>query len=231
MPLEKSKPNVPFARQLAAEALGSAFLLAAVVGSGIMAERLTQDAALRLLCNTLATSAALCVVILIFAPLSGAHFNPAVTFVAALRSAVKPGMALGYVLAQIAGATTGVWFAHAMFGEAIFAWGLNSRGGSAQWLSEGVATFGLVLTIAGTASENHKIVAGAVALYIASAYWFTASTSFANPAVTFARALTPSFSGIRPMDAPAFILAQIVGATLAWVIARHLFSNRLTSAG
>jgi len=210
-------------RRLAAEALGTAALLAAVVGSGIMAERLTQDVALALLCNTMATAAMLFVLIVSFAPVSGAHFNPAVTMVALLRRAITKQAALLYMAAQIVGAIAGVWLAHAMFGESLLAWGVKSRTGFAQSLSEAVATFGLVLTIAGASSRGRETVAAAVALYIAAAYWFTASTSFANPAVTLARSLTPSFAGIRPGDAPAFIAAQLVGALLAVAVTRVVF--------
>lgn len=217
------KPNL--ARRLAAEALGTALLLAAVVGSGIMAERLTHDAALALLCNTLATGAMLFVLIMLFADVSGAHFNPAVTLVRLLSRGISLRTAAGYGLAQIAGGIAGVWLAHAMFGEALFAFGVKARGGFGQDLSEGVATFGLILTIAGTATRKTETVAAAVGLYILGAYWFTASTSFANPAVTLARALTPSFAGIRPLDAPAFIAAQCGGAILAWIAAGFLFPS------
>ena len=210
-------------RRLAAEALGTAFLLAAVVGSGIMAERLTRDMALALLCNTIATGAALFVLIVIFAPVSGAHFNPAVTLVAMLRRALGPREAAAYVLVQVAGAIAGVWLAHAMFGLSVLALGRKVRDGSGQLLSEMVATFGLILTIAGAGNRSRETVAAAVGLYIAAAYWFTASTSFANPAVTLARALTPTFAGIRPTDAPAFIAAQILGALMAFAAWRFLF--------
>ena len=220
---ERRAEDRPISRRLAAEALGTAALLAAVVGSGIMAERLTQDVALALLCNTMATAAVLFVLIVIFAPVSAAHFNPAVTLVALLDGAIPARTALLYLLAQIAGAVVGVWLAHAMFGEALFAWGVKVRSGFGQWLSEGVATFGLVLTIRGCSGLNRETVAGAVALYIAGAYWFTASTSFANPAVTLARSLTPSFAGIRPIDASAFIAAQVIGALLAAAVARFIF--------
>jgi glycerol uptake facilitator-like aquaporin len=188
-----------------------------------MAERLTHDVALALLCNTMATAAMLFVLIVIFAPVSSAHFNPVVTLVAFLDRAIPARIALFYVGAQIAGAILGVWLAHAMFGEALFVWGAKERSGFGQWLAEGVATFGLVLTIAGCKGRSHETVAGAVALYIASAYWFTSSTSFANPAVTLARSLTPSFAGIRPIDAPAFIGAQLIGALLAAAAARLIF--------
>ena len=221
--VEADSRSVPVAANVAAEALGTALLLAAVVGSGIMAERLTNDDALRLLCNTLATGAALFVLITLFAPISGAHFNPAVTLVSLLQRATAPSTAARYLAAQLIGAIIGVWLAHAMFGEPVFALGLKPRTGAAQFLSESVATFGLVLTIAGTANRSRETIAASVALYIVAAYWFTASTSFANPAVTLARSLTPTFSGIAPSDAPAFIAAQILGAVAAWMCARVLF--------
>ena len=214
------------ARRLSGEALGTALLLATVVGSGIMAERLTHDVALALLCNTLATGAMLFVLIVLFAGVSGAHFNPAVTLVHVLNRAIPFRMAAAYGLAQIAGGIAGVWLAHAMFGEALFALGVKVRSGFGQDLSEGVATFGLILTIAGTAGRARETAAAAVGLYIVAAYWFTASTSFANPAVTLARALTPTFAGIRPADAPAFIAVQFAGALLAWIVAGFLFPSR-----
>jgi glycerol uptake facilitator-like aquaporin len=192
-----------------------------------MAERLTTDIALALLCNTLATGAMLFVIIAMFAPISGAHFNPAVTLVVFLNRGITAPHALAYVAAQIAGALLVVFLAHAMFGEAIFAWGIKPRTGMGQWLSEAVAVFGLVLTILGLKTRPAETVAAAVSLYIVAAYWFTASTSFANPAVTLARSVTPSFAGILPSDAPAFILAQIAGALAAWLCGRHLFSGRL----
>jgi glycerol uptake facilitator-like aquaporin len=213
----------PVAATLAAETLGTALLLTAVVGSGIMAERLTDDQALRLVCNTLATGAALFVAVVLFAPISGAHFNPAVTLVSVLRRTIAPSGGISYLLAQSMGAIAGVWLAHAMFGETVLAIGVKERGGGAQWLSEAVATFGLVLTIAGTSDRSRETIAGSVALYIVAASWFTASTSFANPAVTLARSLTPTFSGIAPSDVPAFIAAQLVGAVAAWMCARVLF--------
>jgi len=210
-------------RTFAAEALGTAILLAAVVGSGIMAESLTHDVALQLLCNTIATGAVLFVLIVVFAPVSGAHFNPAVTMTAVLNRSIDARVALVYLSAQIMGAIAGVFLAHAMFGADILALGVKTRTGFPQWFSEAVATFGLVLTIAGTAGRSREAVAGTVALYITSAYWFTASTSFANPAVTIARAFTPSFAGIAPLDAPAFVVAQFIGAGLAWWFASLLF--------
>ena len=224
-------PSAAETRPLAAEALGSAILLAAVVGSGIMAERLTHDVALQLLCNTIATGTALFVLVLVFAPVSGAHFNPAVTMVSVLKRGIAPRAALGYLAAQVAGAIAGVLLAHAMFGADILALGVKARSGFPQWLSEAVATFGLVLTIAGTAGRSREAVAGAVALYITAAYWFTASTSFANPAVTLARAFTPSFAGIAPLDVPAFMAAQLIGAVLAWRIGTLLFPSARTTTG
>lgn len=211
------------ARSLVAELIGTSLLLAAVVGSGIMAERLTDDVAVQLLCNTLATGTTLFVIILLFAPVSGAHFNPAVTMVSMLQRSTSPGTGFVYLAAQVLGAVAGVWLAHAMFGEAVFALGVKSRTGASQWLSEAVATFGLVLTILGTADRSRETIASAVALYIAAAYWFTASTSFANPAVTLARSLTPTFSGIAPSDAPAFMAAQFVGSVAALTCARAVF--------
>jgi glycerol uptake facilitator-like aquaporin len=201
-------------------------LLAAVVGSGIMAERLTTDDALRLLCNVLATGAVLFVAIMLFAPISGAHFNPAVTLFSVLQRSSAPRTAARYLFAQVLGAILGVWLAHAMFGEPVFALGVKTRTGASQFLSEAVATFGLVLTIAGTAQRSRETIAASVALYIVAAYWFTASTSFANPAVTLARSLTPTFSGIAPADAPAFIAAQLLGAVAAWMCARVLFAAK-----
>ena len=221
--VEADARSYPLAANIMAEALATAMLLTAVVGSGIMAERLTNDDALRLLCNTLATGATLFVAIMLFAPISGAHFNPAVTLVSFLQRSSAPWTAASYLLAQVLGAIIGVWLAHAMFGEPVLALGIKVRTGGAQWLSEAVATFGLVLTIAGTAQRSRETIAASVALYIVAAYWFTASTSFANPAVTLARSLTPTFSGIAPTDAPAFIAAQLLGAVAAWMCARVLF--------
>jgi glycerol uptake facilitator-like aquaporin len=214
-------PELP--RRLAAECLGTAMLLAAVVGSGIMAEKLTDDTALALLCNALATGAVLFVIITMFLPVSGAHFNPAVTAVAVLEGDMRFAPATLYVVAQIGGALIGVVVAHAMFGMSVVAWGINARDGFAQALSEAVATFGLILTIGGMRSRDGVTIAASVALYIVAAYWFTASTSFANPAVTLARGLTPTFSGIAPADVPAFVAAQLVGASLAWFTWRKLF--------
>lgn len=210
-------------RRVAGEALGTCLLLAAVVGSGIMAERLSSDVAIALLCNTLATGAVLFVIILIFAPISGAHFNPAITLVAFLDRKIAGREAISYAAAQIVGGIIGVLIVHAMFSEPIFAWGTKARAGFGQWLSEAVAAFGLVVTVLALQKRQLEAVAAAVALYIVAAYWFTASTSFANPAVTLARALTPTFAGILPHDAPAFIAAQLVGALGGWICAGWLF--------
>jgi glycerol uptake facilitator-like aquaporin len=209
--------NLP--RRLAAEALGSALLLAIVIGSGIMGERLSGgNTAIALLGNTLATGAGLVVLITMFGPVSGAHFNPAVTLVALLRREIALGDALLYPLVQVAGAVAGVWLAHTMFGEPILQVSTKLRDGPAQMLSEAVATFGLVATILGATRFRPDFTAVTVGLYITAAYWFTASTSFANPAVTLARSLSDTFAGITPGSAPAFILAQCIGALLAALV-------------
>jgi len=213
-------------RKLAAEMIGTAFLLATVVGSGVMAEQLAGgNVALALLGNTIPTGAILVVIILIFGPVSGAHVNPAVTLAFALRREISPANSGFYVLAQIAGAFIGVWAAHLMFEMPVIQESLRVRTGNAQWFSEGIATFGLVLTILGCIRYRPKSVAMAVGLYITAAYWFTASTSFANPAVTIGRAFTDSFSGIRPTDMPAFIVAQSLGAVVAVWVARYVFGR------
>ena len=204
------------ARRLAAEALGTALLLAIVVGSGIMGERLAGgNLAIALLGNTLATGAGLVVLISIFGPISSAHFNPAVTLVMRLRGEISTGLAVAYVAAQIIGAVVGVWIAHAMFAEPILQVSAKLREGPAQALSEGVATFGLLATILGSKPERTPMLVG---LYITAAYWFTASTAFANPAVTIARSLSDTFAGIAPSSAPAFIAAQVLGALAAWLV-------------
>ncbi|MCP2671827.1 aquaporin family protein [Maricaulaceae bacterium EIL42A08] len=205
--------------RLGAEALGTFFLLAAVVGSGIMAERLTADTGLALLANTIATGAALYVLITAFGPVSGAHFNPAVTLAMALRRRIGRSEGAAFVAAQIIGGILGVACAHLMFDLPPLELGDQIRTGAPQWLAEGVATFGLVFFIFMAVARKPDSVATVVALYITAAYWFTASTSFANPAVTIARSLTTSFSGIQPADAPGFILAQLVGAVLATGVA------------
>ena len=188
-----------------------------------MAERLTSDMALALLCNTLATGAILFVLIVLFAGLSGAHFNPAVTLASAFRREITVSRALAYIGVQIIGAILGVWLAHLMFEAPVFMLGVKARTGMGQWLAEFVATFGLVLLIAGAKQRSVETIAAAVGLYISAAYWFTASTSFANPAVTLARALTPTFAGIRPMDAPGFIAAEFAGALAAVAVSAFLF--------
>lgn len=213
------------ARRLAAEALGSAFLLAAVIGSGIMGERLCGgNVAIALLANTLATAAALVVLISIFGPVSGAHFNPAVTLFFALGREVSPALSGAYVGAQLIGALGGAWAAHLMFEVPVFEISAKLRDGPAQMFSEFVATFGLIATIAGAIRYRPAWVAALVGLYIGAAYWFTASTSFANPAVTIARAFSNSFAGIAPRSAPAFIAAQFVGAVAGYAVSRWLFA-------
>ena len=215
--------TVALGRRLAAEALGSAGLLAVVVGSGIMGERLAGgNAAIALLANSLATVGGLYVLILAFAPISGAHFNPAVTLVECLSGRLPWRDLAPYALAQQAGAIAGVWVAHAMFALPILQASSKARTGPAQWLAEAVATFGLVACIQLVARSRPGAVAGAVAAYIGAAYWFTASTSFANPTVTVARAMSDTFAGIAPGDAPAFIAAQIAGALAAAAACRWL---------
>lgn len=206
-------------RAAVAEGIATAFLLMAVVGSGIMAERLSGgNVALALLANALATGGALFALIVTFAHQSGAHMNPLVTVMAAACGEFRWQAVPAYIAAQIAGAIGGVWIAHAMFAMPILEQSRHERSGVSQWLAEAVATFGLLVVIKGSAKFGTQTVAGAVAAYITGAYWFTASTSFANPAVTLARSLTDSFAGIRPADAPGFVLAQVVGlvAVMAW---------------
>lgn len=203
-------------RRAAAEGVGTALLLSTVVGSGMMAERLAEgNVALALLANTIATGAGLFALISTFGAISGAHFNPAVTFVLAWRREFERRDVAAYVLAQVGGAFAGVALAHAMFDLALLAPSTHVREGFAQALSEGVATFGLILVILLVARHKAASVPHAVAAYITAAYWFTASTSFANPAVTFARALTPTFAGIRPNDVMGYVIAELIGAALA----------------
>lgn len=216
-------------RQAAAEAIGTMLLVAGVVGSGIMAQGLTHDPALALLCNTVATGALLTVLILIFAPVSGAHFNPAVTLAMFTRGEITSSRALLYVTSQIIGGACGTVLAHAMFALPLISMGVHARSGTGQWIAEGVATFGLLLTIFGSRAGGYRKVAVSVGLYIAAAYWFTSSTSFANPAVTIARALTPTFAGIRPADAVAFVLIQFAAAPFAAFAARWLFGDSPTA--
>lgn len=205
-------------RRVAAEALGTALLVAAVVGSGIMAESLTKDVALALLCNTLPTGAILVVLITILGPVSGAHLNPAVTMVFALTKTIGVQDAVSYAAAQIVGGILGTLLAHAMFAMPLIDFSLKVRSGDPQWLAEAVAAFGLVATILGGIRFQKAAVPWLVGLYITSAYWFTASTSFANPAVAIARSFTNTFSGICPVDLPGFIVAELVGAFLALVL-------------
>jgi len=209
-------------RRLAAEALGTALLVATVVGSGIMAESLTKDVALALLGNTLPTGAMLVVLITIFGPISGAHFNPAVSLVFVLKRDLPARDAIVYVAAQVAGGIVGTMAAHLMFALPLLDLSMKARTGGAQWFAEWVATFGLVATILAGVRFERSAVPWLVGLYIAAAYWFTASTSFANPAVAIARSLTNTFSGIRPIDAPAFIAAQLLGAVCALALMNWL---------
>lgn len=211
-------------RRLAAEALGTAFLLAAVVGSGIMAAKLAGgNVALALLCNTIPTGAVLVVLILIFGPVSGAHFNPAVSLAFAFRKQLPWLEAAGFVAAQIIGGIIGVWIAHVMFELPVWQVSTTVRTGSGQWIAESVAAFGLGLTIFGCLARTPAAVPYAVGLYITSAYWFTASTSFANPAVTIARSLSDTFSGISPTGVAAFIAAQLAGIAFATFAAKWLW--------
>jgi glycerol uptake facilitator-like aquaporin len=211
-------PNFDLPRRLVAEALGTALLVATVVGSGIMAERLTGDVALALLGNTLPTGAILVVLITIFGPISGAHFNPAVSLIFALKRDLNPREAFAYMAAQIAGGILGTMIAHAMFALPLLEASLKARTGGAQWFAEAVAAFGLIATILGGIRFERAGVPWLVGLYITAAYWFTASTSFANPAVAIARSLTNTFSGIRPVDLPGFIAAEFCGAVVALIV-------------
>jgi glycerol uptake facilitator-like aquaporin len=216
------------ARRFLAEALGTAFLLAVVIGSGIMGARLSGgNVAIALLANSLATGAGIVALILTFGPISGAHFNPAVTLADASQGGLPWRDVPWYLLAQIAGAFAGAATAHVMFDEPVFSASVHVRSGGAQLVSEFVATFGLLATIWGCARSRHTVVPFAVGSYIAAAYWFTSSTSFANPAVTLARAASNTFAGIRPADAPSFIVAQMLGAaaataTFAWLLPRRI---------
>ena len=218
-------------QKLAAEALGTALLLAVVVGSGVMGETLANgNAAIALLGNTIATGAGLVILITIFGPVSGAHFNPAVTLAFALRREISPKDALAYVGVQIVGAMAGVVLAHAMFDLPLLQISDTARAGAGQKIGEATATFGLVLTILGCLRFRPESVALAVGLFITAGYWFTSSTSFANPAVTLARMTTDTFSGIRPLDAPGFIAAQFAAAALATGLACWLFAPRRRAA-
>lgn len=210
-------------RKLVAEALGTAFLAATVIGSGIMADRLTGDAALALLGNTIPTGAILVVLIAVLSPVSGAHFNPAVTLAMALKGAIAPRLGLAYVAVQIAGGLAGTIAAHLMFGLPILDASETARTGLPQWFAEVVATFGLVGIILGGLRFRAEAICWLVGLYITAAYWFTASTSFANPAVAIARAFTNTFAGIRQGDLPGFIAAELIGSVLAVALFAWLF--------
>ncbi len=206
-----------------AEALGTAFLLAAIVGSGIMAERLAGGSdALALLCNALVTGAALTVLIVIFAPLSGAHFNPAVSLALRIEGAISDKTFVAFVAVQIVAGLLGVLAAHAMFDQDLLQFSTHARTGASQWFAEGIATFGLVLTILLLRRSQPSAIPVAVGLYIMSAIWFTSSTSFANPAVTIGRAFSDTFTGIRLLDVPAFVSVQFAGAVVAFLIAKRL---------
>jgi glycerol uptake facilitator-like aquaporin len=212
-------PKFDLTRRLAAEALGTLLLVVTVVGSGIMAETLTRDIALALLGDTLPTGAILVVLVTILGPISGAHFNPAVTAVFALKGELTPREALAYMTAQVAGGIAGTLIAHAMFALPLWEVSLKVRTGGPQWLAECVAAFGLVATILAGLKFNRPAIPWLVGLYITAAYWFTSSTSFANPAVAIARSLTTTFSGIRPFDLPGFIAAELAGAIVAlWLM-------------
>ena len=209
-----------------AEVIGSFLLFACVIGSGVMGERLSGgNVAVALLGNTLATGAMLFVLITMLGAISGAHFNPAVTLVMRLRGEIATPLALGHVIAQLAGGILGVWTAHLMFDLPILELSTKARTGIGQWTGEGVATFGLLLTIIGTVRMRSDWVPASVALYITSAYWFTSSTSFANPAITVARSLSNTFAGIAPADVPGFIAVQLAGALLAHFAAKALFDS------
>ncbi len=214
----RSSSNSTVPQRLFAEALGTALLLAVVIGSGIMGERLSGgNIGLALLANTLATVGGLYVLIEVFGPISGAHFNPAVSLAMAARGGLPKRLLLPYVLAQLLGAMLGAWLAHAMFDMSIVQFSVKARSGTGQWIAEAVATFGLVLVILRAPPSR---VAAMVAAYIGAAYWFTASTSFANPAAAFGRMFSNSFAGIAPRDVPAFVVAELVGAGLALLVAR-----------
>ena len=213
-------------RRLVAEALGTALLVATVVGSGIMAETLTKDVALALLGNTLPTGAILVVLITILGPISGAHFNPAVSLVFALKRDLTARDALSYIAVQVAAGLVGTMMAHAMFALPLFEASLKMRTGGAQWLAEGVAAFGLVATILAGIRFERASVPWLVGLYITAAYWFTSSTSFANPAVAIARSMTNTFSGIRPTDLPGFVAAELCGAVAALMLMSWLLRTR-----
>lgn len=223
--------NRGLSRRLLAEALGTALLVAAVVGSGIMAETLAGgNMGLALLANTIATGAILFVLITMLGPVSGAHLNPVVSCVFALRGELARPDALAFAAAQVAGGIAGTLLAHAMFDQPLLQFSANQRTGLSQWLSEGVATFALVLAILGTLKSRPSAVPAAVALVIVAGYWFTASTSFANPAVTVARALTDTFSGIAPGDVVPFVVSQFFGGIVAMLVSKALFDREETAS-
>ena len=216
----------PTGERLAAEAIGSFFLFAAVIGSGIMAEALAGgNTAVALLANTIATGAMLFVLIAMLGPISGAHFNPAVSLVMASRGELPWKDAAPFIAMQLAGGLLGALAAHLMFDLSILQYSLKGRTGIGQWTGEAVATFGLILTIIGTARHRPGLVPASVALYITAAYWFTSSTSFANPAITIVRSLTDSFAGIAPHDVPAFVVAQLAGAAAGALVGRLVFKR------
>ena len=222
----------PLARRLAAEGVGSFFLFAAVIGSGVMAEALAGgNVAVALLGNTLATGAMLFVLIAMLGPISGAHFNPAVSLLFASRGDLPWPEAAAFIAVQLLGGVLGAWAAHAMFDLPILQVATKARSGIGQWTGEAIATFGLILTIIGTLRHRPAWVPASVALYISSAYWFTSSTSFANPAITIVRSLSDSFAGIAPGDVPMFILAQSIGAAAAAVAGRAIFGEGRPLAG
>jgi len=213
-------------QKLSAEFVGTTFLLATVVGSGIMAEQLAGgNVAIALLGNTIPTGAILVVLITMLGPISGAHFNPAVSLVFTLKGELSKSQCTKYMLMQILGGVFGVWLAHLMFDETLFQTSMKARSGGAQWLAEGVATFGLIVTILATLKAKESAVAMAVGLYITAAYWFTASTSFANPAVTIARSFSDTFAGIRPVDVLPFVAAQTIAALLALAFCKWQLSS------
>lgn len=217
-------PDQPLARRLAAEGVGAFFLFATVIGSGIMAENLTDNDAVALLGNTVATGAILFVLITMLGPISGAHMNPAVSLVAAWRRDLGWLDAGAYIVAQLAFGILGAWAAHLMFDLPTLQLSVKARTGLGQWTGEAIATFGLILTILGTVRHRPEWVPASVALYITAAYWFTSSTSFANPAITIARSLSNSFAGIAPANVPSFVAAQLLGAFTAALAARYLFA-------
>ena len=218
-------------RHLASEALGTGLLVATVVGSGIMAERLTDDVALQLLCNAVPTGAILVVLIATLGPVSGAHFNPAVTLAFLIGREISGLRALAFAITQVAGGVSGTFLAHLMFAQPVIQTSTTMRTGGAMWLAEAVAAFGLVLVILAGVRQRPEAVPWLVGLFIGAAYWFTSSTSFANPAVAIARGFTDSFSGIRPLDVPGFVAAELFGAVVACLFAHWLFARDNASAG